>query len=791
MARKKQPDKPSEPNDMNSVRQSLSVSDKRAMLKELGEKILAAKNIDAILIDLKEDIINYFEAERITIYVVDGTTKELVSRFMSKSEIAEIRIPISRKSIAGYAALNQKILNIADVNDKTELQQIGEGLEFDKRWDDRTGFTTRQVLAVPIIIRNYLMGVMEVMNRKNGGVFTPEDEQMALELARMIGVNLFNRKKSVSASGAEFGYLVRQMVLSHNDLSKAVSESVKTGRPPENVLMEHYGVSKVLIGESLADYYHVPFVEFDPFAPVPHSLLKGLKTRFLKKSLWVPIRQEKNAAFVAIDDPYDLWRVDEIRAVFPNMTLYLNVALKSDILAFIDHFTAVMEEDENAKPLSPAEQFAVEEEGVDTEESFLPEEENAAPGKAEPTGAVDLHSAVANLFHSLVTEALASNASDIHVEPNPGNRNSVVRFRIDGRLTVYATYPEHVTIELISRIKRMAGLDVSAHKTPQNGKIHWKSPDDRRIALLTTAIPVLGDTEALSVKIAVQRRAAKLQDCGFSPGIYEKAVKHIEKPYGLILTAGAAASGKNNTLHSIVAHINTIDTKIWTIEDPIEIEHKTVSQVRLRRNQGFGYPEALKFVLQADPDAVMIGNIKDEKTAAMAVEAALSGKRVLGSVFADDTPDCITKFLEMRINSWNLSNALSCILAQRLARMLCPRCKRPKHPDREEYDDLVREYGVEDFQKGPDIPYSKDLTLYTPEGCDACRHTGYQGRTAIFEFMPVDDEMKRMIKMKLGPEDLRWQAMRSGMTTLKQEGILKVFNGITDMAEIRRLYIVN
>lgn len=777
MALKKDSGKSPGKKGYDSGRYQLSVSDKRAVLKELGEKILAARNLDNILIDLKDDIINYFNAERITIYVVDGTTKELVSRFMSKSEIAEIRIPISKKSIAGYAALNQTILNISDVSDAAELRNIDQGLEFDKSWDNRTGYVTRQVLAVPIIIRNYLMGVMEVMNRKEGGAFNSEDERMAQELARMIGVNLFNQKKSVAMFSSKFNYLIRKKLLSANELNKAISEAAKTDQPLETVLMSHYGVSRGLLGESLTDYYNVPFIEFDPNTPAPHDLLKGLRAGFLRSNVWVPVRKENDAVFVVIDDPRDFKRIDEIRSIFLNSELYLYVALKEDILLFIDSFTTGKKPDKEINGLSPAEQFAIEEENDTDTAGRLP-----AP-------ADDLNSAVLNIVNTFIMDALSQHATDIHLEPDQNGKGIITRFRIDGRLVVYHTYPEDYGNELTARIKLMAGLNVAEHRRPQNGKIFWKKPDGSHIELLTTIIPVRDGLEVIAIKIAAPRPAPKLAYLGYSRAIYEKVVNHIERPYGLILASGPASCGKKTTLHSIIAHINQPSLKIWAIEDPAEIKHKNVSQVKLRNDRGFGYPEALKYVLMADPDVIMVGNMKDEKTAAMSVEAALGGKLVLGSVFADDAPDCITKFLEMRINSWNLSNALSCILAQRLVRILCPHCKTPRHPEIEEYEDLVREYGSEDFEKGPNIPYSGDLTLYAPSGCEKCNHTGYQGRTAIFECMEVDGEMKRMIKMKLGPEDLRWQAVRSGMKTLKQEGILQVFQGITDMAEIRRLYI--
>ena len=314
----------------------------RTKLQEIGNRINAARDLDDILIDLKEEITSLFSAERMTIYVIDGVKREMVSRFKTGDEIAEIRVPVGKDSLAGYSALTHKLLNIENVYDDSELAAIDESLCFDKSWDQKTGYRTRQALVYPIIFQKYLMGGLQLINRKGGGRFTSEDEKAIADLAKIIGIALYNQKRMAARGGrtTKFDHLLENHLLTQKEITKAITDARQRKEPIESVLIREYKVPKSELGESLARYYKVPFVAYNATFPIPGDLLTGLKVPFMRNNVWVPLRTEDNNPVVAIDDPHDLKRIDEIKALFPGRRMKFVVALKQDILDFIKLFTA-------------------------------------------------------------------------------------------------------------------------------------------------------------------------------------------------------------------------------------------------------------------------------------------------------------------------------------------------------------------------------------------------------------------------------------------------------------------
>ena len=275
----------------------------RTQLQEIGNRINSARDLDEILIDLKDDITSLFDAERLTVYVVDGVKRELVSRFKSGNEISEIRLPVSKSSLAGYSALTHKLLNIRNVYDDTELGAIDENLQFDKSWDQKTGFRTNQVLVYPIIFQKYLMGALQLINRKGGEAFTAEDETSVEDLARIIGIALYNQKRIAARSGRgnKFDYLLENHLLTQKELTKAIGDARQRVESVETILMREYKIPKSEVGESLSRYYKIPFISFNATFPIPGDLLAGLKVPFMRTNVWVPLRTEENQPVVAID----------------------------------------------------------------------------------------------------------------------------------------------------------------------------------------------------------------------------------------------------------------------------------------------------------------------------------------------------------------------------------------------------------------------------------------------------------------------------------------------------------
>jgi len=290
------------------------------------------------------------------------------------------------------------------------------------------------------------------------------------------------------------------------------------------------------------------------------------------------------------------------------------------------------------------------------------------------------------------------------------------------------------------------------------------------------------------MRILASGEPLPLDKMGFSERNVTLFKRLIEMPYGIILVVGPTGSGKTTTLHSALAYINRPDRKIWTAEDPVEITQVGLRQVQVNPKIGFTFAAAMRAFLRADPDVIMVGEMRDEETCATGIEASLTGHLVFSTLHTNSAPETITRLLDIGMDPFNFADALLGIVAQRLARTLCKDCKEPYHPDETEFHDLALDYGEEDFAR-LDISYGQDLTLYRAKGCSNCNGTGYRGRMAIHELLEGTDNMKRLIQLRQPMEDIRKQAHADGMTTLKQDGIAKVFKGMTDIRQVRSVCI--
>lgn len=743
----------------------------RTRLQEITNAIYAALNLDEILIDLKDDIIKLVNAERITIYYVDGIKRELVSRFKSGNEVSEIRVPVSNTSIAGYTAAHQKLLNIKNVYDGSELAKIDDALNFDKTWDKKTGFRTEQVLVVPIVFKSFVLGVIQLINRKGGGPFDKNDEENVTELANIIGIALYKQKKMATSRKSKFDYLLQNHILTQKELNQAIAAAREKKIPIVNILMDELKIARKDIAEALSRYYDLPLVQYKDNLPIPGELLRGLKVGFMRNNVWVPIRTEKDEIVIAIDNPEDMQRVDEIRTLFQGRKIKLAFALKEDILKIIDLFTT------DEKELS----------SIDAILSQLKGEEREI--EEETSGVSEESSAVVQLVNKIILDAYARGASDIHLEPYPGKNNTQVRIRVDGACTLYQTIPYSYKNAVVSRIKIMSGLDISERRKPQDGKIAFKKYGGKDIELRVATVPTQGAMEDVVMRILAAGEPIPLDKMGFSTRNYDQFISVIQKPYGLIFVCGPTGSGKTTTLHSALSYINKVERKIWTAEDPVEITQKGLRQVQVHPKIGFDFATAMRAFLRADPDVIMVGEMRDHETTQMGIEASLTGHLVFSTLHTNSAPESITRLLDMGMDPFNFADALLAIMAQRLVRTLCKNCKKSYNPSKAQYDELVREYDPELFKTNLNIPYTSDLSLYKAEGCDACSGTGYRGRMGIHELLMGTDKIKEMIQTRRTMSEIREQAIIEGMTTLKQDGIEKVFAGHTDLMEVRKVCI--
>ena len=397
-------------------------------------------------------------------------------------------------------------------------------------------------------------------------------------------------------------------------------------------------------------------------------------------------------------------------------------------------------------------------------------------------------SKVIKLVNKVLLDAHNKGVSDIHFEPGLGPEPLRIRYRRDGICYTVHQIAASYKKAVISRLKIVARLDIAERRRPQTGKIVLRK-NAERIEYRVEITPTIGGQEDAVLRVLTSVRGFSLDELGFSASNRQRFKSLLRKPYGIILCVGPTGSGKTTSLHSALAEINTPDTKIWTAEDPVEITQEGLRQVQVNAKIGFTFEEALRSFLRADPDVIMIGEMRDPATAKTAIGASLTGHLVFSTLHTNSAPETVVRLIEMGIDPFNCSDALLCILAQRLARRLCKQCKEPYHPSREEYDAYVEAYGAREFLQDDMPEFSEDLTLMRKVGCKACDGQGYSGRIAIQELLVNSPEIKRAIKSGYGVEEISEIAIRQGMRNLRMDGIQKVFQGLTDLHQVNQVYI--
>lgn len=395
-------------------------------------------------------------------------------------------------------------------------------------------------------------------------------------------------------------------------------------------------------------------------------------------------------------------------------------------------------------------------------------------------------STVVRLVNQIIAESYRHGASDVHIEPSAGGKETVVRFRVDGTcvtgMKIGAVYQRAV----VSRLKVMANLDIAERRKPQDGKIRFSLGRGHDLELRVATIPTSGGNEDMVLRLLAQKDIMPLEAMEFSPDVLRAVKALAELPYGLFLCVGPTGSGKTTTLHAILKHINTDERKIWTAEDPIEITQEGLRQVQVHPKIGLTFAAAMRAFLRADPDVIMIGEMRDKETADIAIQASLTGHLVLSTLHTNSAAETITRLLDMGCDALNVADTIVGVLAVRLCKRLCESCKEPYHPTKQEYDELVEGYGRSHWETMR-VPYSEDWTLYRATGCDRCHGRGFSGRVAIHELLIGTREIKRLIQSKARASELLPVAMRQGMVTLLQHGIQKVIKGVTTYRQVRAI----
>ncbi len=751
--------------------------DYRKKLTNITNQINSADSIQHILVALKDKILELLDAERLTIYAVDTKNQELYSIQKAGDIPKEIRVPKSFASIAGFAALSRRTINIADAYDAAELARLHPNLKFDQRWDKQSGFRTKNVLAAPILFEKYLLGVVQLINRRHGATFTEKEVETAEEIARILGIAFYNQHKVTrSSKPSKFGQLIDKGVISEKDLEAAVSSARINNVDISKVLMEDHNVPKAELGRSLATFYSTQFFENDGEQKIPEDIRQRIGSDIWKKYICAPIERRAGVLIMAVEDPHDLTRLDAIRAMSLSARYDFWVGLKPDILAYVAHSYGEALEAENAQAGDVSKILTELGEG----EAEL-EEEIKEPEIDETD------SGIVKLANQIIIDAFNKGASDIHVEPEGSKNPCLIRIRIDGDCQKYLEIPGAHRNALVQRLKIMAKLDISERRKPQDGKIRFKFSKGV-IELRVATIPTANGNEDVVMRILAGSKPLPLEKMGFSEWNLTQFKTILAKPYGICLVVGPTGSGKTTTLHSALGSINTEDMKIWTAEDPVEITQKGLRQVQVQPKIDFTFAAAMRSFLRADPDVIMVGEMRDHETAAIGIEASLTGHLVFSTLHTNSAPETITRLLDMEIDPFNFADALLGIMAQRLIRTLCPKCKEPHQLTKEEFDDIVEVYGAKWFPK-TGITWSPELTIYEPKGCQACGGTGFKGRMGVHELLVGTDNVKRAVQRRAPIDELRELSMTEGMTTLLQDALQKVFRGVTDLKQARAVAV--
>jgi len=766
------------PQNMQELQQKVEFAEH---IKRITNQIHAASDLDQILLDLHKDILGLFDAEDLTLFAFDSEKKEIFSKVPHIDTVEEVRISITEQSLAGFCAKYLRPVNILDAYNIAELQGIHPSLIHDTSYDKRTGFKTKQVLTYPIVADNkYLMGVLQLLNKKSGGRFSRKDEESVAEIAKALGIAFFNLKKITKKNPTKFDLLVANNRITQNELDHAIAESRKSvSSDLETILIEKYKVPKIEIGKSLAQFHKCPYIEYSDRTLVDVELLRNLNIDYLKKNHWMPMKRDRTAIEILTDDPGDLDRVADIKRTFPGLNIRFAVSLRRDIVQFLNSATGmgdagVRKLDENVSDIlgeltSEAQAEAIEE--------------------ASSSGGLDENdSAIVRLGNQVIADAYRQGASDIHIEPYGDKRETLVRFRVDGDCFEYMKIPQSYRRAIVSRLKIMANLDIAERRKPQDGKIKFKLGGDREIELRVATIPTAGYNEDIVMRILAASEPLPLEKMEFSERNLKILRAIAEKPYGIILCVGPTGSGKTTTLHSVLGFINTPDIKIWTAEDPVEITQYGLRQVQVQPKIDFTFAAAMRAFLRADPDVIMVGEMRDKETADIGIEASLTGHLVLSTLHTNSAVETVTRLLDMGCDSFSFADAMLGVLAQRLSRRICKNCKEQYVGSREEYEELRQGFGPEYWDK-LGIKQDNTFRLCRGKGCETCNRSGYKGRIALHELLEGTDRMKKLVQTKARTEEMLKVAMEEGMTTLVQDGIQKVLQGHTTYKEVKAVAI--
>ncbi len=765
-------------------------------LQHVTARIHETDNIEQIMLETSPDICKLFNADRLTLYVVNEDHSSIVSKVKTGlNSSRDLKLPITPQSIAGYVAFSHMLVNLPDVYDEESLKTIHPALAFLKEVDKRSGYRTREMLVAPILDGKVLYGVLQLINNKSERPFGELDiegvSQLCKTLATAIRHRIHEAEESVRRMVTKYDGLVSDGVMTAEELQHCLQEARAQGLAAEKVLLTRYQVRVAQIGPSLAKFFGVTYEPFSAGRIRSEMIHGALKREFIEEQGWVPLEESPAGMVIMCLDPEAVRSSRIVQQVFPKIS------------KFVYRVTTQTEFQDTLGQI-----FGLEATGGSIDEMLAdmdssPIDDGSNDDSLESAAA---DNELVKFVNKVILDAYHQGVSDIHIEPMPGKLKTGIRFRIDGSLQPYAEVPAHFRQAMVTRLKIMCDLDISERRKPQDGKIKFKKYGPVDIELRVATIPSAGGVEDVVMRILAAGEPIPLEKLGLTPHNKARVIQTIEKPYGLFYVCGPTGSGKTTTLHSILKHLNTPDTKIWTAEDPVEITQKGLRQVQINKKAGIDFALVMRAFLRADPDIIMVGESRDHETVAMGVEASLTGHLVFSTLHTNSAPESITRLLDMGMDPFNFADALLGILAQRLAKKLCD-CKESYTPDAEELRLFAAEYAEELRHSAVwKLDYAGELAklidgwqqqyagtgglkFYRHTGCDKCHQTGYKGRVGLHELLIADDGIKKLIQERARVAEIFAAAVEGGMRTLKMDGMEKVMMGMTDLKMVRSVCI--
>jgi len=549
--------------------------------------------------------------------------------------------------------------------------------------------------------------------------------------------------------------LVSEGLTSEAEIHVALSQQKKQkGKRLGEVLVELGMVDESAIARVLANRLGLPFIDLDS-TDIESDALAEIPARVIREQQVFPIRADIETLTVAMGDPLSSEAIDAVRFTCKKRVVEV-VATPTQLKAYIADRLSTQESSEDF-------------------ETYL-----RSLGGSGTDGDAEDDDDVIRLVNRFIVDAVRDRASDIHIEPYGEKQDLTVRFRVDGQLRNYRRIPSEYRERIVARMKIMARLNIAERRLPQDGKIRFKL-GEREIELRMVTLPTAGENEDVVLRILAGFGALPLSEMGLSPENLQAVEALVRRPYGLMLAVGPTGSGKTTTLHSMLAQINDVKKKIWTVEDPVEITQPGLRQLQVQPQIGLTFASAMRSFLRADPDVIMVGEMRDEETAHMGIEASLTGHMVLSTLHTNTAPETVTRLIDMGMEPFSFSDALLGILSQRLARQLCGKCKVQYDATPDETDEFSRYIGADAVERATT---GGVLKLWRADGCVECEKTGYRGRLALHELLVNNDEIRAAIQRKATTGEIRDLAQQAGMQTLLQDGVAKCLQGHTDLKQV-------